>query len=176
MHYAIIDIYNVCLPIAVISPLRAIPMHHRLKGYFLEEGQQLKEAGLKITAPRLKILQVLEQSQGQHLSAENIYKTLLAMQEDVGLATVYRVLTQFEAAGIVVRHYFEGGYSVFELKQDEHHDHLFCIKCGSIQEFFDPLIEQQQQVIAERARFKITDHSLNIYGICERCMDLPLNP
>ncbi|KTD75483.1 ferric iron uptake transcriptional regulator [Legionella waltersii] len=135
----------------------------------MEESQQLKDAGLKITVPRLKVLQILEQSRHHHLSAEGVYKALLESGEDVGLATVYRVLTQFEAAGLVARHNFEGGYSVFELSQGEHHDHLVCVKCGRVEEFCDEEIEKRQKIIAERAHFKMTDHALNIYGICPKC-------
>ncbi|HBD7469224.1 TPA: ferric iron uptake transcriptional regulator [Legionella pneumophila] len=135
----------------------------------MEESQQLKDAGLKITLPRIKVLQILEQSRNHHLSAEAVYKALLESGEDVGLATVYRVLTQFEAAGLVSRHNFEGGYSVFELSQGEHHDHLVCVKCGRVEEFVDEIIEQRQKAIAERAHFKMTDHALNIYGICPQC-------
>ncbi|KTD28768.1 ferric iron uptake transcriptional regulator [Legionella israelensis] len=136
----------------------------------MQESQQLKEAGLKITLPRLKILQILEQTRERHLSAEDIYKALLEMGEDVGLATVYRVLTQFEAAGLVARHNFEGGHSVFELSQGEHHDHLVCVKCGRVEEFVDDIIEERQRMIAEHAQFKMTDHALNIYGICPGCL------
>lgn len=135
----------------------------------MEESQQLKEAGLKITMPRLKVLQILEQSPEHHLSAEGVYKALLDLGEDVGLATVYRVLTQFEIAGLVSRHNFEGGYSVFELTQGEHHDHLVCVKCGRVEEFLDDMIEQRQKLIAEKAGFRMTDHSLNIYGLCPKC-------
>ncbi|WP_454783033.1 ferric iron uptake transcriptional regulator [Legionella sp. WA2022007384] len=135
----------------------------------MEESKQLKDAGLKITLPRLKVLQILEQSLNHHLSAEGVYKALLETGEDVGLATVYRVLTQFEAAGLVNRHNFEGGHSVFELSQGAHHDHLVCIKCGCVEEFVDEVIEQRQKTIAERANFHMTDHALNIYGICPRC-------
>lgn len=135
----------------------------------MEESQQLKEAGLKITLPRLKVLQIMEQSFAHHLSAENIYKTLLEMGEDVGLATVYRVLTQFETAGLVSKLNFEGGHSVYELKQEEHHDHLVCVKCGKVEEFFDEIIEQRQQLIADKYHFKMTDHALNIYGLCPNC-------
>lgn len=103
------------------------------------------------------------------LSAEDVYKALLDTGEDVGLATVYRVLTQFEAAGLVSRHNFEGGYSVFELSQKEHHDHLVCIKCGLVEEFVDEVIELRQREIAEKAHFKMTDHALNIYGLCPKC-------
>ncbi|ARG98469.1 ferric iron uptake transcriptional regulator [Legionella micdadei] len=135
----------------------------------MEESQQLKDAGLKITMPRVKILQILEQSPQHHLSAEGVYKALLDMGEDVGLATVYRVLTQFEAAGLVTRHNFEGGHSVFELSQGEHHDHLVCVKCGRVEEFVDKIIEERQKMIAENAQFKMTDHALNIYGLCPDC-------
>ncbi|AOU14814.1 transcriptional repressor [Legionella pneumophila] len=114
-------------------------------------------------------MQILEQSRNHHLSAEAVYKALLESGEDVGLATVYRVLTQFEAAGLVSRHNFEGGHSVFELSQGEHHDHLVCVKCGRVEEFVDEIIEQRQKAIAERAHFKMTDHALNIYGICPQC-------
>lgn len=137
----------------------------------MEESQQLKDAGLKITMPRLKVLQILEQSPNHHLSAESVYKALLDMGEDVGLATVYRVLTQFEAAGLVSRHNFEGGHSVFELSQGEHHDHLVCVKCGRVEEFIDEIIEQRQRLIAEQKGFKMTDHALNIYGLCPKCQN-----
>lgn len=135
----------------------------------MEESQQLKNVGLKITMPRLKVLHILEQSTQHHLSAEDIYKALLETGEDVGLATVYRVLTQFETAGLVQRHYFEGGFSVFELSQGVHHDHLVCVRCGLVDEFVDEVIEQRQRIIAERARFKMTNHALNIYGLCPKC-------
>ncbi len=135
----------------------------------MEEGQQLRDVGLKITMPRVKVLQILEQSPNHHLSAEGVYKALLDMGEDVGLATVYRVLTQFEAAGLVARHNFEGGHSVFELSQGEHHDHLVCVKCARVEEFVDKIIEERQKMIAEQAKFKMTDHALNIYGLCPDC-------
>lgn len=135
----------------------------------MDEGQQLKEAGLKITVPRIRVLHILEQSKDHHLSAEDVYKGLLDMGEDVGLATVYRVLTQFEAAGIVHRHNFEGGYSVFELTKAEHHDHLVCLKCGRVEEFFDEIIETRQQLIADQAGFAMSTHALNIYGACSGC-------
>ena len=138
----------------------------------MEESQQLKDAGLKITMPRVKVLQILESSVAHHLSAEDVYKALLEMGEDVGLATVYRVLTQFEAAGLIHRHNFEGGYSVFELSQGEHHDHLVCVKCGRVEEFIDEVIETRQRMIAERAGFKMTDHALNIYGLCPDCLSI----
>lgn len=132
-------------------------------------NRELKKAGLKVTGPRVKILQILETASARHLSAEDIYKILLEIGEDVGLATVYRVLTQFESAGIVVRHHFEGGHSVFELDDGEHHDHLVCVKCEQVVEFVDPIIEKRQLAIAKEREFRITDHSLYIYGVCKQC-------
>lgn len=131
--------------------------------------KDLKKAGLKVTLPRLKILQILEHSKEHHMSAEDIYRLLLESGDDIGLATVYRVLTQFEEAGLVVRHNFEGGQSIFELNHGEHHDHLVCIKCGRVEEFVDEIIEKRQQEIAKNYGYSITDHSLNIYGICGKC-------
>ena len=133
------------------------------------ENQELRAAGLKVTLPRVKILQILENSETKHLSAEDVYKALIEANEEVGLATVYRVLTQFESAGLVMRHHFEGGHSIFELNTVDHHDHIVCNKCGKVQEFFDELIEEQQDRIAEKLGFEITDHSLYIYGVCKDC-------
>ncbi|RJQ48272.1 MAG: ferric iron uptake transcriptional regulator [Gammaproteobacteria bacterium] len=133
------------------------------------ESRDLKNAGLKATLPRIKILQMLESSPERHLSAEDIYKSLLEGGEDVGLATVYRVLTQFESAGLVSRHHFEGGHSVFELNEGKHHDHILCVKCGKVEEFMDEMIEERQRAIAKKAGFSMTDHSLYIYGICAAC-------
>jgi len=133
------------------------------------ENQQIKQAGLKVTLPRVKILSVLEHSDKRHLSAEDVYKQLLAAEEDIGLATIYRVLTQFENAGLVTRHHFEGGQSVFELNRGEHHDHLVCVKCGRVAEFVDDTIEARQRAIAEERGFQIEDHSLIIYGVCSEC-------
>ncbi|CAN5226572.1 ferric iron uptake transcriptional regulator [soil metagenome] len=133
------------------------------------DNQELKRVGLKVTLPRLKILEILEKSDNHHMSAEDVYRILLESEEDIGLATVYRVLTQFEAAGLVNRHNFESGYSVFELNEGEHHDHLVCGKCGTVDEFIDNLIETRQKEIAKAANFTITDHNLTIYGICGRC-------
>lgn len=135
------------------------------------ENQELRKVGLKVTIPRVKILQVLEKADPHHMSAEDVYKSLLESEDEVALATVYRVLTQFEEAGLIKRHNFEGGHSVFELEQGEHHDHLVCVKCNRVEEFVDEAIEQRQQQIAEKAGFKITDHSLTIYGICSRCAE-----
>ena len=132
-------------------------------------SKDLRAAGLKATLPRKKILEVLESKAGQHLTAEDVYRHLMETGEDVGLATVYRVLTQFEGAGLVERHHFEGGQSVFELDQGEHHDHILCVKCGRVEEFVDDVIEERQRNIAERAGYAMTDHSLYIYGICADC-------
>jgi Fur family ferric uptake transcriptional regulator len=133
------------------------------------DNSDLKKAGLKVTLPRVKILQILEKAESHHLSAEDVYRVLLESDEDIGLATVYRVLTQFEEAGLVIRHNFEGGHSIFELDYGRHHDHLVCVKCARVEEFVDPVIEERQQDIAKQAGYSITDHSLNIYGICASC-------
>ena len=128
------------------------------------ESQELKKAGLKVTLPRVKILQMLENSPTRHMSGEDVYKSLLEAGEDVGLATVYRVLTQFEAAGLVERHNFDGGHSVFELDRGDHHDHMVCERCGLIVEFEDPEIERLQEQIAERLGFRLRDHNMNLIG------------
>ena len=133
------------------------------------ESQELKEAGLKITLPRVKILQMLESSEVHHVSAEDVYKLLLENGEEVGLATVYRVLTQFEQAGLVIRHNFEGGHSVFELSSDKHHDHIVCVRCGLVEEFADDEIENLQKKVADKLGFELTDHNLNMYGLCPEC-------
>jgi Fur family transcriptional regulator, ferric uptake regulator len=130
---------------------------------------ELKNAGLKVTLPRVKILDILAASGLRHLSAEEIYKLLLQSGDDVGFATVYRVLTQFEEAGLVIRHNFGDGRSVFELDRGEHHDHLVCTKCGAVEEFIDDVIEQRQAEIAQRCNFEMLDHSLYIFGICKDC-------
>lgn len=129
---------------------------------------QLKEAGLKATQPRLRILSFLEEHRDEHLSAEGVYRALLDAGEEVGLATVYRVLTQFEAAGLVMRHHFEEGRAVFELDSGTHHDHIVCASCGKVQEFVDASIERRQKEVAEKHGFAIQDHSLVIYGECTR--------
>lgn len=130
-----------------------------------EENQELRKAGLKVTLPRVKILQILESADKgtQHMSAEDVYRALLTAGEDVGLATVYRVLTQFETAGLVTRHNFETGHSVFELSKGEHHDHMVCMESGEVVEFNDPIIEQRQHEIAEKHGFELVDHSLVLY-------------
>jgi Fur family transcriptional regulator, ferric uptake regulator len=132
------------------------------------EGKDLRKAGLKVTLPRLKILEILESSQTHHLSAEAIYRTLLESNEDIGLATVYRVLTQFEAAGLVTRHHFEDGMAVFEVNHGVHHDHIVCLDCGRVEEFMDAGIEERQTSVAKRLGFDIRDHSLILYGHCRK--------
>ena len=132
------------------------------------EGKDLRKAGLKVTLPRLKILEILESSTTRHLSAEDIYRTLLDSNEDIGLATVYRVLTQFEQAGLLSRSNFESGKAVFELNEGSHHDHLVCIDCGRVEEFFDAEIERRQQSIAKERGFKLHEHALALYGTCTK--------
>ncbi len=128
-----------------------------------QQRQELRKAGLKVTLPRLKILEILESSAERHLSAEDIYRELLDSGEDIGLATVYRVLTQFEAAGLVIRHNFEGGHSVFELDSGDHHDHMVCIETGDVIEFVNDEIERIQHAIAKDHNYEIVDHNLVLY-------------
>jgi Fur family transcriptional regulator, ferric uptake regulator len=133
----------------------------------------LKDSGLKATAPRLKILEIFQKRSNEaeatrHLSAEDVYRALVAEHVDVGLATVYRVLTQFEQAGLLVRRHFEAGRAVFELNEGPHHDHLVCLTCGRVEEFVDPQIEQRQKAIATERGFELQDHSLALYGICRK--------
>lgn len=135
----------------------------------MSSSKELKEAGLKTTLPRLRILAILEQGKLRHYTAEDVYKELLDAGEEIAFATVYRVLTQFENAGLILRHNFEGGRSVFELDDGEHHDHMVCAKCTKVSEFFDPLIEERQKIVAEEHGFKLEDHSLYLYGICKDC-------
>ncbi len=132
------------------------------------ESQDLRNAGLKVTLPRLKILEMLEHSSTRHLSAEEIYRQLMDDNEDIGLATVYRVLTQFEAAGLVTRHHFEGGHAVFELERGHHHDHIVCMQCGRVDEFEDETIEKRQREKAESLGYKLIEHNLIMYGQCQR--------
>lgn len=127
------------------------------------ENQELRAAGLKVTVPRIRILQILEDSEQRHLAAEDIYRKLLDSDDDVGLATVYRVLTQFESAGLVVRHNFDGGHSVFELDRGEHHDHMVCVASGKVIEFQNDKIEELQRQIADEHGYELTDHSLILY-------------
>ena len=128
----------------------------------------LKSAGLKTTAPRLKIINLFETSKVRHLTAEDVYKQLLTEGLDIGLATVYRVLTQFEQAGLLVRHHFESGKAVFELNEGKHHDHLVCMDCGRVEEFFDAEIEKRQRSIAQSRGFELQDHALALYAACTK--------
>jgi Fur family transcriptional regulator, ferric uptake regulator len=132
------------------------------------ETNDLRKAGLKVTLPRIKILEILGTITPRHMSAEDIYKHLLESHEDIGLATVYRVLTQFEAAGLVTRHHFEGTTAVFELNEGQHHDHIVCLDCGKVEEFMDADIEERQRKVAARMQFELKDHSMILYGRCIR--------
>ena len=137
------------------------------------QNTDVERAGLEAPLPRLRILEILEESVGLHLSAEDVYRTLLASGESIGIATVYRVLTQFEQAGLVIRHNFEGGSAVFEFAADQHHGHLVCVRCSRVTEFVDETIESRQRIIAADNGFVMTDHSLIIYGICTDCQRAP---
>ena len=132
------------------------------------KSRDLRIIGLKTTLPRLKILNLFENSAIRHLSAEDIYKELLNEGEDIGLATVYRVLTQFEQAGLLERHHFEGGKAIFELTSDKHHDHLVCLQCGRVEEFYDADIEKRQVKIAKDRGFSLQEHSLALYADCNK--------
>lgn len=132
----------------------------------MPESTELRSAGLKATLPRLKILEVFHSGRQRHMSAEDVFKELLAENHEIGLATVYRVLTQFEQAGLLERHYFEAGKAVFELHEGGHHDHLVCLQCGTVEEFFDPEIEKRQNRIAEERGFEVRDHALYLYAEC----------
>lgn len=139
--------------------------------FIMPSSKELRDVGLKTTLPRLRILAILEESNGRHYTAEDVYKELLDAGEEIAFATVYRVLTQFENAGLVLRHNFEGGRSVFELDDGHHHDHMVCAKCNKVTEFYDPEIEERQRVAAEKHNFKLEDHSLYLYGLCSDCHD-----
>jgi Fur family ferric uptake transcriptional regulator len=132
------------------------------------ESTDLRKAGLKITLPRMKILEILGSAEPRHMSAEDIYRHLLESHEDIGLATVYRVLTQFESAGLVTRHHFEGATAVFELNEGEHHDHIVCMDCGKVEEFIDANIEKRQRDIAVNKGFELSDHSMILFGRCRK--------
>ena len=141
----------------------------------MSSPSDLKTMGLKATMPRLRILELFEKSEVRHLSAEDVYKILLKEGTDTGLATVYRVLTQFEQAGLLLRHHFETGKAVFELRRGGHHDHIVCLQCGHVEEFYDPDIEQRQEQVAEERGFRIQDHSLHLYADCT-AIDCPRRP
>ena len=141
----------------------------------MTDPKELRSTGLKVTAPRLRVLELFQTSPARHLTAEDVYRRLLDEHADIGLATVYRVLTQFEQAGLLVRHHFEGGKAVYELNEGKHHDHLVCLQCGKVEEFFDPEIEKRQAKIARDRGFAIHDHSLYLYADCLKadCPDRP---
>tara|TARA_B110000238_G_C16079786_1_gene418856 strand:+ start:639 stop:1100 length:462 start_codon:yes stop_codon:yes gene_type:complete len=134
----------------------------------MKEHDDLKKTGLKATLPRLKVLSIFENNKDQHLSAEDIFKIMLKTGEEVGLATIYRVLTQFEQSGILIRHHFESDKAVFELNDKIHHDHIVCLQCGFIKEFVDDEIEKRQNMIAEKNGFRIIEHTLYIYADCTK--------
>jgi len=135
----------------------------------MSQSYDLKSSGLKATVPRMKILGLFiknEANRGRHMAAEDVYRHLIAEDMDIGLATVYRVLTQFEQAGLLQRHYFDSGKAVFELNEGSHHDHLVCLQCGKVEEFFDPQIEERQNVVAKEHGFEVSDHALYLYANC----------
>ena len=134
----------------------------------MSNAEELKSSGLKATLPRIKILEVFQNATRRHMTAEDVYKALLADGSDIGLATVYRVLMQFEQAGLLTRSNFESGKSVFELNEGQHHDHLVCLSCGRVEEFFDPEIEKRQRAVAQTKGFELQDHSLSLYAVCTR--------
>ena len=134
-----------------------------------EISEKLKDAGLKITHPRIKVLEILDQHEGKHATAEEIYRIFLDRGEEIGVATIYRVLTQCEQAGLVKRLQFEGGPAVFELRDEDHHDHIVCVRCGAVSEFHDEIIEERQRAIADNAGFELEDHSMVLYGLCPAC-------
>ncbi|AUN94757.1 ferric iron uptake transcriptional regulator [Pseudazoarcus pumilus] len=139
-----------------------------------DNSQNLKSIGLKATYPRLRILDLFQHSENRHLTAEDVYRLLIADDMDIGLATVYRVLTQFEQAGLLERHYFEAGKAVFELNEGGHHDHLVCLQCGAVEEFFDAEIERRQDLVAKERGFEVKEHALYLYANClrENCPNL----
>ena len=130
------------------------------------DAQDLRDVGLKVTGPRIRILGMLAANADRHMTAEDVYRELLSSGDEIGLATIYRVMTQFESAGLVKRHHFEGNQSVFELDEGEHHDHLVCVNCGRVVEFCDEIIDQRQRTVAEKAGFKLQEHSMILYGVC----------
>ncbi|MBP6224288.1 MAG: ferric iron uptake transcriptional regulator [Rhizobacter sp.] len=134
----------------------------------MTNADELKNSGLKATLPRIKILEVFQQTRQRHMTAEDVYKVLLAEGSDVGLATVYRVLMQFEQAGILSRNHFESGKSVFELNEGNHHDHLVCMDCGRVEEFFDAEIEKRQRSVAQTRGFELQEHALALYVVCTK--------
>ena len=141
----------------------------------MTDPKELRSTGLKVTAPRLRVLELFQTSPERHLTAEDVYRRLLDEHADIGLATVYRVLTQFEQAGVLVRHHFEGGKAVYELNEGTHHDHLVCLDCGRVEEFYDAEIEKRQAAVAKVKGFTIADHALSLYAHCTKA-DCPHRP
>jgi Fur family ferric uptake transcriptional regulator len=134
----------------------------------MSNAEELKSSGLKATLPRIKILEVFQLSTQRHMTAEDVFKVLLNEGSDIGLATVYRVLMQFEQAGILSRNHFESGKAIFELNEGKHHDHLVCVNCGKVEEFFDPEIERLQHEVARTRGYRLQDHALALYVVCEK--------
>ena len=141
----------------------------------MDNIEEIKSTGLKATGPRLKILEIFQTTEQRHMSAEDVFRQLMLEGSDIGLATVYRVLTQFEQAGLLSRHSFDNGKAVYELNQGEHHDHLVCLDCGHVEEFFDPKIEQRQNAIAQERGYELSDHALSLYAHCRK-PDCPNKP
>ena len=131
--------------------------------------EELKSTGLKATLPRLKILEIFQKTTQRHMTAEDVFRVLLEERSDIGLATVYRVLTQFEQAGLLLRSHFESGKAVYELNEGEHHDHFICTGCGKVEEFFDAEIEKRQQLVAKAKGWVVNDHAMSLYGLCAGC-------
>ncbi len=149
----------------LLAPFRGLVLFKRA---VMTHADELKSSGLKATLPRIKILEVFQKTSQRHMTAEDVFKALLTEGSDIGLATVYRVLMQFEQAGLLTRSHFESGKSVFELNEGQHHDHLVCLTCGRVEEFFDPEIERRQRAVAEARGFAIHDHALALYATCTK--------
>ena len=153
----------------IIPEIKFKPLLAHLRSLHMPpKPSELKERGLKVTHPRMKILELFQQSDVRHMTAEDVYQHLLAQNIEIGLATVYRVLTQFEQAGLLERHNFESGKAIFEINEGHHHDHLVCLDCGRVEEFYDPEIERRQEAIAAERGFEIEEHALYIYGHCAK--------
>ena len=147
--------------------MRTVPRH--TKDLVMSNITELKSTGLKATLPRLKILDIFQKGTQRHMTAEDVFRVLLEEHSDIGLATVYRVLTQFEQAGILIRSNFESGKAVYELNEGQHHDHFVCTACGKVEEFFDPEIEKRQQMVAKSKGWVVHDHAMALYGLCAAC-------
>ena len=160
-----------------VWPRAGIPSYPEMK-YRMSNIEELKSTGLKATLPRLKILEIFQSGDQRHMTAEDVFRVLLNERSDIGLATVYRVLTQFEQAGLLLRSSFESGKAVYELNEGQHHDHLVCLDCGRVEEFYDPEIENRQNAVAKAKGFTIADHSLSLYANCTKmpCAHRPEHP